>query len=225
MKKFYFGILCCLMLLFANSGMTQNVWTQHNDQGRTGWYPYETELDVNNVNKNTFGFNYSHMTDDKIVSQPLVVMQVNIPNKGFKNIVIVTTLNNSVYAFDADENADSYWQTNFTSKIAPAPAANCSNCRPASSGEIHPDLCTGTYGDFQGNMGIIGTPVIDTLTGTMYFVTKIVNGDDPGYDNHAWVKPSATNQYGEYTYPPNGFHQYLHAIDITNGFERPEQSG
>ena len=221
MKKFYFGILCCLLLLIANSGMTQSVWTQHNDQGRTGWFPYETELDVNNVNKNTFGFNFSHMTDDKIVSQPLVVMQVNIPNKGFKNIVIVTTLNNSVYAFDADENADAYWQTNFTSKIAPAPAATCSNCRPASSGDIHPDLCGGGYGDFQGNMGIVGTPVIDTLAGTIYFVTKIVNGNDPGFDNHTWVAPSSTNKYEEYTYPPNGFHQYLHAVDITTGFERP----
>ena len=105
MKKFVPGILCGLLLL-SNAVISQNVWTQHNDQSRTGWYPYETTLTTNNVNKNTFGFNFSHLTDDKIVGQPLVVLNVNIPNKGFKNIVFVTTLNNTVYAYDADVNAE-----------------------------------------------------------------------------------------------------------------------
>ena len=106
MKKFILWILCGLFVFFSEDVSAQNVWTQHNDQGRTGWYPYETTLNINNVNKNTFGLNYSLPTDDKVVAQPLVVMHVNISGVGFKNIVIVATLNNTVYAFDADATSD-----------------------------------------------------------------------------------------------------------------------
>ncbi len=210
-----FGGFCALI---SSVGFAQNVATQHNDLARTGWYPYETTLTTNNVNTNTFGFNFSHQTDDKIVGQPLVVLNVNIPNKGLKNVVFVTTLNNSVYAFDADVNADPYWQANYSNIVAPSPAPTCTSCRPSNSSEIHPDLCGGGYGDFNGNMGIIGTPVIDTLAGTMYFVTKITNPTEAGYDNHNW-NPAV--HFEEYTYPPSGFHQYLHAIDITTGADRP----
>jgi hypothetical protein len=217
MKNFTPGILCALLIISNNRALSQNVWTQHNDQGRTGWYPYETTLNVNNVNTNTFGFNFSHTTDDKIVGQPLIVLNVNIPNIGFKNVVYVTTLNNTVYAYDADVNAEPYWQQNYTNKISVAPGPDCSNCRPAKNTDIHPSLCGGSYGDFSGNMGIVGAPVIDTATGTMYFVTKIVNQNDGTIDNHAFVP----NTNDEYNYTTTGFHQYLHAIDITTGNERP----
>lgn len=217
MKKVIPGFVCILFFFLSYHGLAQNVWTQHNDQARTGWYPYETTLTTNNVNKNTFGFYFNHTTDDKVVSQPLVILNVNIPNVGFKNIVYVTTLNNTIYAYDADVNADPYWTQNYTNKIAAAPGADCINCRPARHNDIHPSLCGGSYGDFSGNMGIVGTPVIDTTAGTMYFVTKIVNPNDGIIDNHSYVP----NIKDEYTYTTTGFHQYLHAIDITTGVERP----
>jgi hypothetical protein len=209
------GIICALLTGFSGSVKAQNVWTQHNDQARTGWYPYETTLNTTNVNKNTFGFSFNHITDDKVVSQPLVVMHVNIPGKGFKNIVYVTTLNNTIYAYDADVNATPYWTQNFTNKIAPSPGAACTNCRPAMSSDIHPSLCFTIYPDFSGNMGIVGTPVIDTAAGVMYFVTKIVNQNDGPIDNHTFVP----NTFDEYKYTKTGFHQYLHAIDITTGVD------
>jgi F5/8 type C domain/Secretion system C-terminal sorting domain len=197
--------------------VAQNVWTQHNDQGRTGWYPYEKILTTSNVNTNTFGLNFSHVTDDKIVAQPLIVMNVNIPNKGFKNVVFVATLNNTIYAYDADVNADAYWQQNYTNKIGVAPNPDCTNCRPATKSDIHPSLCGGSYGDFTGNIGIVSTPVIDTTKGIMYFVTKIVNLNDGIFDNHSYVN----NIKDEYNYTTTCFHQYLHAIDITTGLEKP----
>jgi hypothetical protein len=217
MKKFYRGLICSLLIFFFRPAIAQNVWTQHNDQARTGWYPYETALTVNNVNKNTFGFYFNYTTDDKVVSQPLVILNVNIPNVGFKNIVYVTTLNNTIYAFDADVNADPYWTRNYTNKIAVVPGADCINCRPARNTDIHPSLCGGGYGDFSGNMGIVGTPVVDSTSGTMYFVTKIVNPNDGIIDNHSYVN----NIKDEYNYTTTGFHQYLHAIDIRTGDERP----
>jgi F5/8 type C domain/Secretion system C-terminal sorting domain/Fibronectin type III domain len=213
MKIFTLAFLC---ILLSKAGITQNVWTQHNDQGRTGWYPYETTLNIGNVNKNTFGFYFNHTTDDKIVAQPLVVLNVNIPNKGFKNIVFAATLNNTIYAYDADVNAEPYWQQNYTNKVAVSPGPDCTNCRPARASDIHPSLCGGSYGDFSGNMGIIGTPVIDTASGTMFFVTKIVNLNDGIFDNHSYVN----NIKDEYNYTTTCFHQYLHAIDITTGIER-----
>ena len=218
MKKFLPGILSVLFTLLFGMASAQSVWTQHNDLARTGWYPYETSLNTTNVNQNTFGFFFSHMTDDKIVGQPLVIMNVNIPNKGFKNLVFVATLNNSIYAFDADVNADPYWKQNYTNNIAVAPNPPCTNCRPARASDIHPSLCGGNYGDFSGNMGIISTPVIDTAAGTMYFVTKVVDLDDGTLDNHAY-NSAVRNE--EYTYTTTCFHQYLHAIDITTGNERP----
>jgi hypothetical protein len=82
MKKYTPGILFCLFV-FASGPLTgQSIWTQHNDQARTGWYPYETNLNTNNVNTNTFGFAFSQTTDDKIQAQPLVVMKVNMPGVG-----------------------------------------------------------------------------------------------------------------------------------------------
>ena len=215
--------------MLCNVCNAQNVWTQHNDQARTGWNPFETTLNTSNVNKNTFGINFIHTVDDKIVGQPLVIQNVNIPGTGIKNIVLVTTLYNSVYAFDADENADPDWTVNYSQKTA-FPNPDCTSCRPARASEIHPDLCGGNYGDFKGNnaipvdpvgtgnMGIVGTPVVDTLSGTMYFVTKVVNPNDPGYQNPAW-KGGVHDEYK--AYPSNGFHQYLHAIDISSGQERP----
>src|ERR1700712_3203282 len=65
-------------------------------------------------------------------------------------------------------------------------------------------------------MGILSTPVIDTVGGIMYFVTKIVNPNDGTIDNHSYQG----NIKDEYNYTTNGFHQYLHAIDITTGAEK-----
>src|SRR5450432_1886986 len=222
MKKFSLGILCLLSVL-PGSLIAQNAWTQQSDQARTGWFPNETILNTTTVNQNTFGINFSHQTDDKVFSQPLVVLNVNIQNKGYKNVVFVTTVNNSVYAFDADVNADAYWQQNYSNKT-PAPSGpDCPVCRPIIESELHPDLCGSVLGDASLKLGIIGTPVIDTLAGTMYFVTKVVNPEEPGYDNHDWNDPNPIYpvKYKEYGYTSNGFHQYLHAIDITTGLDRP----
>src|SRR5450432_3106639 len=216
MKKCTPRILFSLLVLFSSKLPAQSIRTQHNDQARTGWYPYETILNQSNVNSNTFGIFFSQTTDDKILAQPLLVMNVNIPGKGTKNIIYTATLNNTVYAYDADVNAPAYWSQNFTNKIS-ASGSNCSNCRPAFFTDIHPSLCGGSYGEFKGNMGIISTPVIDTAAGTMYFIAKIVNPNDGIIDNHTFVNGIKD----EYNYTTTGFHQYLHAIDITTGNERP----
>ena len=185
--------LFIFFILEASIAYSQtSVLTQHNDLHRTGWNNNETILNTGNVNTNSFGKIFSRTVDDQIYAQPLVVLNANIPGFGSKNIVIVATVNNTVYAFDADSAnvLNPYWQHNLT----PSGSRVIKNTDMTGA-------CTyagGTYQDFSGSMGIVGTPVIDSATNTIYLVARSVT-----------VKHDST------------FQQYLHAIDITTGAERP----
>ena len=125
------------------------VLTQHNDNSRTGANLQETILNTNNVNTNLFGLVFSRVVDDQIYAQPLVMTNVNIAGKGLRNLAIVATVNDSVYAFDADDASVTapYWQNNL---IGP-------NARAPRNSDMT-GACGGNYQDFSGNMGIVGTP-------------------------------------------------------------------
>ena len=181
--KLFFLAAVNLLFCFYLSAQV-NVVTQHYDAGRTGWYNKETTLNKNNVNTGEFGKLFSRTVDDQLYAQPLVVQQVDIPGIGKKNIVYLASVNNTVYAYDADSaNANTpYWQVNLS---------------PAGSRPVRQEDLTGACpGNFLSNIGIVGTPVIDTLTNTMYLVARSIN------------KVSGV------------FSQYLHAIDITTGNEQ-----
>src|SRR4030095_2004994 len=118
---------------------------------------------------NQFGLVVSRPVDDQIYAQPLVMTNVNIPGKGIRNLVIVATVNDSVYAFDADDPAVAtpYWQVSFLGPNI-VPPRNTDMTTPC-----------GTYLDFSGNIGIVSTPVIDPDTGTIYIVVRTKeNGTD-----------------------------------------------
>jgi hypothetical protein len=188
--KFLITTIIFTLLLFCKSELNAqvNVVTQHNDLARTGWNNSETILNTKNVKQGMFGKLYSRSVDDQIYAQILVVKNVLIPNKGVKNLVFAATVNNSVYAFDADSASEisPYWQVNLT-----APGL-----RPARNTD-ETDACSGNYLDFSGNMGIVGTPVIDSVAGVLYVVARS-------------TKDSLS-----------GFVQYLHALDIATGAEKP----
>ena len=166
--------------------------TQHNDLKRTGWNPAETQLTQANVSGGSFGKIFTRVVDDQIYCQPLVVNQVNI-GAGIHNIVVVATVNNSVYAFDADDSAASnpYWHSNLTYN-----PGNTNSYRPIKNSDMT-GACGGNYKDFSGNMGIVGTPVIDTLTQTIYVVSRSVTQTAPFI-----------------------FVQYLHALDLITGADK-----
>ena len=169
------------------------VLTQHNDNGRTGMNLNETVLNTNNVNTNSFGLVYTRPVDDQIYAQPLVAVNVNIPSRGTHNIVILCTVNDTIYAYDADDPtvAAPYWATSF---INPPNIVAPRNSDMSALG-----ACSGSYQDFTGAFGIVGTPVIDPVLGTMYVVVR--------------TKENGT-----------AFVQKLHALDIATGLDRPEQS-
>jgi hypothetical protein len=142
------------------------VLTQHDDNGRTGMNLNETILNINNVNTNQFGLLYARAVDDQIYAQPLVMTNVNVLGRGTHNIVIVATVNDTVYAFDADDPSATapYWTNSFIDPPNIVP--------PANTDESAVGACGGNYQDFSGNFGIVGAPVIDPAAGTIYLVVR-----------------------------------------------------
>jgi hypothetical protein len=140
-----------------------SVLTQHNDLARTGANLHETILNTRNVNTNQFGLIFTRAVDDQIYGQPLVAAQVNLGDRGVHNLVIVVTVNDSVYAFDADEPSAGapYWQVSFLGPHA----------TPLRNTDM-PQACGGEYADFSGHIGIVSTPVIDPQAGTIYLLAR-----------------------------------------------------
>lgn len=169
--------LIAVLIFAVPCGARVDVLTQHNDRERTGANLEETVLTPDNVNARQFGMLFRHVVDDQVYGQPLVVTDVKIGG-GTHDVVYVTTVNNSVYAFDASDKRNSapLWHVNFGT--------------PANVND-------GNFGclDINGNMGIIGTPVIDKANQTLYLVAV--------------------------TRLRDGFVQRLHALDLSTGVDLP----
>jgi len=126
-----------------------------------------------NVNASQFGLLFRNAVDNQVYAQPLVVSAVNIGG-GIHNVVYVATTSNSVYAFDGDTGTQ-YWHVNLGTPIS------------------NDDYGAGCV-DINGNAGIIGTPVIDPASRTLYVVNSL-------------------NSTGAFSF-------MLHALDITTGADR-----
>src|SRR5260370_28918741 len=78
-----------------------SVLTQHNDDRRSGANLQETKLAVTSV-KQKFGKLWTLFVDAQIVAQPLYVSGLTVQGKGTFNAVIVSTMHNTIYVYDAD---------------------------------------------------------------------------------------------------------------------------
>src|SRR5450432_1811363 len=94
--------LFSFLLLSIGARAQVDVLTQHNDNMRTGANLQETLLTPKNVNKAQFGMLFKRLVDDQLYTQPLVATGLEV-NGGTHDLVIVTTVNNSVYAFDSND--------------------------------------------------------------------------------------------------------------------------
>jgi hypothetical protein len=146
--------------VYANCA-PQNVITQHNDNSRSGAALHETKLTPATVASANFIKLYTRQVDGDIVGQPLFVKGANT-SAGIRNVFVVTTSKNNVYAFDAD---------NLAPGPAVAPVWSRNLCSSSKSG-----VCTETYSQV---VGITSTPVIDASTQIIYVVANCTPEGSP----------------------------------------------
>lgn len=155
----------CLVLLAAASAPVAlhaqvDVTTNRYNGARSGANVSEMALTPAGVDLNHFGKLYSYPVDGAVYAQPLYV--TNVPINGVaRNVLYVVTMNDKVYAFDADSASPApLWTTDFTRPpaVIPVPIADIS-----------------TAGNIYNNVGIESTPVIDRTAGpagTLYLVAR-----------------------------------------------------
>lgn len=103
--------------------------------------------------------------DDFVYGQPLYLYQIGIAGVT-RNVVISCTMNNSVYAFDADAGSQ-LWTVNLG---PPVPSLNYAS--------NYPDM----YG---GNNGILSTPTIDRANDRLFVVAATYSNGSYAYTLHA----------------------------------------
>lgn len=156
--------ICASLCLPAVLCGQQPVLTRSYDNARTGANLTEVALTTANVRPATFGKLFERVVDGQVYAQPLLVPNLNIPGKGVRNVVFVATMNDSVYAFDADNPAESapLWHRNFLGPgVTPVPWTDVAGYR-----DVYPAI------------GILSTPVIKLGGGggTIYLTAKTKEG-------------------------------------------------
>jgi hypothetical protein len=170
----------------ATFGVTDlaGVLTYHNNLARDGVNNQEYALTTANVKTQTgsaptFGKLFSCPVDGALYAQPLWVPQVQIGG-GVHNVIVAATMHDSVYVFDADASpCVTYWHES----LIPA-------------GEFYGNYADVETKDIYPDIGILGTPVIDPTTQTIYAVTKTTTAATGGT-----------------------YHQRLHALNLATGAE------
>ena len=163
------------------SGVVQaqvNVTTYHYDVSRSGQNTQEAILTPSNVNSAQFGKLFSVTVDGYVFAQPLYLANVSIGG-GTHSVLYVATAHDSVYAIDADSGVI-YWQVS----LIPTGGRTVVGSTDIGAG------CN----DIVPEIGIIGTPVIDPTTGTLYVVAK--------------------------SYVAGRGYQYLHALNVSTAAEK-----
>ena len=154
-----------------------------------GMFTYHNDLSRDGVNTQgicphyffggccTFGKRFACAIDAAAYAQPLWVANVAIGG-GTHNVLIAATQHDTVYAFDADASpCHTYWSKSMM-----------------ASGETWPTNVDVGSADLAPDIGIVGTPVIDPATNTVYLVAKSKNGST--------------------------YHQRLHALNLADGSEK-----
>ena len=155
--------------------LSTSVTTYHNDNSGTGQNLNETILTPANVNVSTFGKQFSTPVDGQVYAQPLYVSGVNIPAgrfAGVHDVAYVATQHDSLYAIDA-HGGNVLWHLSFLDPATPGaalPGATAINTFPNAN--IN-------FIDFEPEIGITGTPVIDPAQHALFAVAEtrqIVDG-------------------------------------------------
>jgi hypothetical protein len=153
-----------------------SVTTGQYDVNRTASNLSETILNTSNVNTSQFGLLFERAVDGYIYAQPLYVPRVIVPpSTTAVNVVYVATMNNSMYAFDADNPSASapLWHVSLGAAV---PLLGGPNVAPAA--------------------GVMSTPVIDTTTNTLYAVAMVNVNRGRNFQIHALDITTGKEKFG-----------------------------
>jgi hypothetical protein len=168
-----------------------SVLMSRGDHAGSGANLAETILNPRTVSSGNFGKLASLRVEGFVYAQPLIAAGVHVGGKT-RNVLYVATMTNVVYAFDADDFTSTgglLWQVRFSNRGAvPVPNADLFGAAP-------PDNGSATFNEVvRGDIGIMGTPVIDAVSNTIYVLSRWKSG---GSYSHA-----------------------LHALDLSTGAEK-----
>jgi hypothetical protein len=147
------------------------VWTGQYDNDRSAANLAETVLNTGNVHAGRFGLLFTLPVDGFVYAQPLYMPGVTI-NRVAHNVIYVATLNNTVYALDADSAAAPLWQVNLGPPVALSGMNLGFHC------------------------GILSTPVIDQSSGTIYVVPMIIQNGTRSHWLHALDVTTGQEKFG-----------------------------
>ena len=143
-----------------------DVLTQHNDAARTGADTEESRLTPAALEAGRFQRLFDWKVDGQIYAQPLYVSGINVGGRTI-SLVLVATMNNSVYAFEApppdstvQPSKAPLWKVDQHTLGRPLPY----NYFPMSSGFLGHNI--------DPKIGIVSTPVVDLARGSVYVSVK-----------------------------------------------------
>ena len=163
-------ILSVIILGCAIGQGQVNILTANGSNDRTNSNLEEQRLAPATVTQASFGKLGSFNIDGQVYAQPLYVSGLSIPGKGSRNVLFVTSMHNTVYAFDADNPSATgpIWQVNL-----------------GASTPVSLVFGTGSYSDISVEIGILGTGAIDLQRGVLYVVAEILRSNTPAFYLHA----------------------------------------
>ena len=176
------GTMIFATVLLQPRAHAVDVLTHMNDDNRSGANTSETTLTPSNVNQTQFGKLWSYPVHGATYAQPLYVSGVTI-NGVSHNVVYIVTMEDDVYAFDADSNTQLWHVTFVGGNITPVPIADI----------------TGNNGlNIVGDVGIESTPYIDKNGQTLYILARTKNTSDGTYAQtlHAVDIASGAEKFG-----------------------------
>jgi outer membrane protein assembly factor BamB len=169
--------------------------THHADNTRLGAVLNETTLTTTSVSSGRFGKLWTLYADGQIVAQPLYVSRLKIdtsgngnatPVQGAFNTVVIATMHNTVYAYDADKEARGP-----EGRTVPLWATWLGQPRPGGK-----DIDMWSTNDPE--WGIVSTPVINSEKTTLF----VVAWHDDGQDGRRYKLHALNLQNGRHRLPP-----------------------
>jgi hypothetical protein len=174
-----------LVLTCSLASAQTAVTTYHNDTYRTGANTQETTLTPSNVNFVNFGKLAAFPVQGYVYAQPLYVPNVTIQGTPH-DVLYVADEHDAVTAFDVQSH-QMLWQTSFLNNSGRYIITTLSSYNDLNCTDLVPEV------------GITGTPVIDTSRSTLYVVAR------------TRVLDTTTGQVKYY--------HTLHALDLRTGVD------